>query len=262
MTTKEQREKAIEKIKLMSEITESNAAFFGEISAASGRIQVLMDKYHIEWAEIYASQENDNSDVFASVDADTVICRTVAWHWGLADVIARMTHTKHFRGGRYSENGVEKSADIYNPNYKNSNKRKRVNFFKTFGFYGEENSAKLAAGLFQKWLARIDIASLTETQKEKRKGMVNNARVYRNSFLDGCIEAMMSKVLASENERKEEMSTALMVVDDKVNDAYVDFSKNFGSINIGGNKKYSAAGYQHGKRYGVAINPMAKEIEQ
>jgi len=262
MTTNDKnRIKAIEKIKLMSEITEDNGAFSGEIAAASSRIQSLMNKYAIEWAEIYVSQENDNAEKFINASADVVISRTVAWHWKLARIISRITHTKHYRNSKYSAEGVVKSADIYNPNYKKLKNPKKAYSYKTFGFYGEENSAKFASELFAKWLARIDVESLIAMKKAKSANKNIDARIFRKSFLDGCVEGMNERIDEENAKMNQLSSNALAVVDSAVNEAYKKFSENFGTTSIGRNRTYSAEGYANGKLYGKSINLSAKEIK-
>lgn len=265
--TKPNRDKMIETIQKLMEVTEDNKAFENEIAVASAKIQALMEKYSIAWGEILGKKEEDLTEKFESAAADSVLYNTLAWNWSLARVIARVTHTKHYRTKVYSEEPVEKETMRYNPGYKKQREPIR-NKYRTMAFYGEPANAELAARLFSKWLSRVDLMSLEARKlysKKVKAGEIDNPvdpRVYRRSWLKGCLDAMMKKVLAQEEERATQAEKAMVLYDDRVEAAYEEFSKGFGKVNVNGGRQLSFEGLMDGAEIGEQINVAAEKLKE
>ena len=251
----EKRQQVIEKLtKLMAFQGEDAHAFQGEIANASTLIQTLMDKYSISEAELQtASSEKDTREAEEQFDNRTsefALHGVKKWHWDLAKLIAHITHTKHYISQGRGESFIS--------------------------FYGSSGNREAAAMLFTQWVTAIDHMAKQATNARTRE-LINeygyqpkfrqhlraedSLTFYRASWIEGCIVGMNEAVRKQEAERSREMSTALMVIDEKLVKAYRQFaSVGFHNIRVKGSRAVSAAGYESGKQAGQGINLTAKPL--
>lgn len=282
MTT--QKDKIIEQILKLSELTRENSgAFQGEISNASAMIQKLMDKYSISQFDLDSKESEKIDREFTNKPSDAVLFSVLSWHWSLAKLISRITHTRNYVTTCRSSEPVARTAEFIRDR---TYQAKKKNSYRAICFFGSPENVSVAAELFYEWIVRINtMASLASTEyMEKKKqvekearhilfsdkreyymhmkamGVESSAMVYRNSWLQGCLNAMNEKVRQQETEREPETSKGLILYKDAVNLAYADFSKDFNKVNSGGIKSFSSAGYNAGVKAGskISLHPTKK----
>ncbi len=253
------RTKIIETIAKLSAMTNPNAnAFQGEINNAAAKIQELMDKYSITQDELDAkNMETSKQEMnrgFESKGAEYVIKGVKNWHWRLADVIGRITHTKNY--ARTSGTRC------------------------TMVFYGDPNNSTIASSLYTEWVQIIEAMSISATDdywkvvmkkynyagwlKEKKANGYSDKFMdtvpfeertthYKSSWLEGCIQSITKAVQNAEDERSKEVSTALVVYDAKLNSEYAIMTKRFTTMKVSRPRGHSDAGYAAGREAGSKI---------
>lgn len=258
------REDIIRRIRAMQELTnpESNA-FSGEISNASAMIQTLMDKYSISEIDLAMADNQKIEDAFKAERSDAVLFNVVKWHWSLARLVAKVTHTRHYQKPIYSNSGFMKSGR----NWRRDKKKGPRRYANTMAFYGSPDNVTVACEMFLEWFTRIEVISIQavdEYLKAKKQYIkihgsaqfsefAVDGRTFRRSWIDGCLSAMFSKVREQEKERDEGTSAALVLYKDKVDDAYKEFSKGFRKSSGHGYTTFSGAGYAAGESVGSSL---------
>lgn len=266
MTT-DARSRIIKTIAKLSKMVDPDAnAFQGEINNAAAKIQELMDKYSISQAELQAAQVNSSNkemdEQFATKTAEYTIKGVKAWHWALAKVIATITHTKYYATSGYKT-------------------RHHMQFF------GELGNSEVAASLFAEWVQVIEAMAISATddywkvvmKKYNYSGWLKDKKAngysdkfmdtvppeerttyYKISWLDGCVTGIKHAVEAQEEKRAKEVSTALVLYEEKVELAYKSLSLKFkhvkvnsarGSSNIGRDQ-----GYEAGSKIKIGLNKV------
>jgi len=248
------KQKVIELIAKMSALTEDSGAFQGEIAAASSKIQQLMDKHAIEWNDIHSHranvQEKEMAKVFTSESADFRHGAIKKWHWELARVIARATHTRHYSYG------------------------------KQMTFFGVKENAEIASQLYLLWLGNIqdmakkatraNIVSLREKYGRRpkfRQWIIENTdeenpRYFGASWITGCISAMNENLRGQEMEREENKASAnaITLYKREIDVEYRKLSSHFRTVKTGGSRGFSSSGYAKGKEAGSNISLGSKPI--
>ena len=265
MTT-DARTKIIETIAKLSAMMNPDAnAFQGEINNAAAKIQELMDKYSISQAELQAAQvdssRKDFDQQFATKTAEYTIKGIKAWHWALAKVIAEITHTKNFSRGYGTRHHMQ--------------------------FFGESANSEIASNLFAEWVQIIEAMAISATddywkivmKKYNYAGWLKDKKAngysdkfmetvpyeerttyYKISWLDGCVLGIKHAVHKQEEKRSQEVSTALVVYEEKVELAYKSLELRFrtvkvnharGSSNIGRDQ-----GYEAGSKIKIGLNKV------
>lgn len=253
--TSEQKDKIIDLISKMSALTATDSgAFQGEISNASAKIQELMDKYSITWAEVHGKmadkQSKEFEDAFTTQNSDYVHKKVLKWHWKLARIIARVTHTKYY-----------------------------VTRDTTMVFFGTTENASIASSLYTLWVANITKMA-KDACEVHRKNMVEEYgnrpkfwtslpkelqwRYYFNSWIDGCLDGMNSNVYEQEQHREKEVEKAIVLYTRKVEEEWDNFTESmrFKKVNTAGNGSsvFSNAGYTSGKTTGSSIKIGSKGV--
>jgi hypothetical protein len=247
------KQKFIDMIGKLSQMTSKDSgAFQGEISNASAKISLLMDKYSITWADIHADQAAKQSkeyeDAFTSKPSDYVHKKVQKWHWMLARIISHFTHTRNYLGGS-----------------------ERMTFF------GTEENAKIAATLFTLWITNIN-SMADNSLKSHKKAMLKEfgdhknfwsslpedlqPRYYRTSWVLGCLDAMRKNVDEQEKVRTVETTNAIALYKAEIDKYYQIFAKeNLKSIHVKSSvKNFSDVGYNAGHTTGSGIKLDSKPI--
>lgn len=246
------KSKVIEMISKMSALTKDSGAFQGEISNASAKIQELMDKYSITWAEIHSVEADKQSKeyemAFTSKPSDYSFKKVQAWHWRLAKLIAKVTHTRHYLSG-----GT------------------------IMMFFGTTENCQIAAMLYTLWVTNIKAMSEQATKAHRLKMLRDfphrpnffatlppefQLKYYRNSWIAGCLDGMFSNVVVQENSRDVQTSNAIVLFTKEIDRHYKDFKEayNFQSVHVKGMSAKSNTGYEAGVRTGKNISIGAKPI--
>lgn len=263
--TNEKRNQIIEQIRKLQEIANPDSgAFQGEISNASAMMQKLMDKYSISQMEIDASRNDEIDKAFESKTSDTVLFSILHWHWKLARVVARITHTRHYSTSRYSSTPVRKTSALAEE-FPNDKRSYRSGEYNSISFFGDPKNVEIACELYLEFLFKIDRMSAIATDEyskyQYKKINFEHPRVYRNSWREGCIDAINKKVREQEETRSEDTSNSIVLYTKQVDKAYNDFSQNFTKLNSsGGGSSFSSAGYSSGKEAGsnMSLTPTKK----
>jgi len=270
MTT--ERERIIAQVRKLSDLANpESGAFEGEIANASAAMQRLMDKYSISMGEVYESKNAEIDEKFASQNADAMFGAVRSWHWTLARVIARITHTRHFSTGTHVKYGDAPKKTLYG--YERD-------WGKTIGFYGKETNAEIAASLFVEWLNKLTLMAMQATgeycttlvaahnalgsYQVKSAYRISNLRhrhpnVYRVSWIEGCLSAMMKSVREQESDRSKSTSVALMVVDKKIEVNWQEFSKHMNHVSLEATMT-NMAGYSAGEAVGSTLHIGQKAV--
>jgi len=266
------RSKILEKVRKLSEITNPDSgAFPGEIANASALMQKLMDEYSISIGEVLEGQNQKYDEAFKSADADLMLGLVKSWHWQLARIIARITHTRHYSTGSYDHDGKRTPF---------GDKRTRG---RTIAFYGPGSSAEMAADLYGEWVARMTLMVLQATSKycqelmEVHNGMYVNHQVksaykirnlgehhpnvFRNSWLEGCLSEISSSLYQQEKARSSGTSSALMVVEKQIDLKWMDYSKSFTTTTRSDSGMTNSRGYYSGKEAGASIHIGQKAVD-
>lgn len=266
--TEDRRKQILEMIAKLSRITKESNAFQGEIENAASKIQELMDKYSITQGEV--DEVNASSDSrelereFESKSADYLVRGIVKWHWDLAGVIARITHTRHYCRS-YRRTG-------------------------TFIFFGEQANVEVATALFIEWVQVIEVMAVSALDdrwkylmkkydysgwlREKReRGYADDkfmdsipfeerTTYFKASWLQGCIDGICHAVSEQERLREEKVGTAIVLYQDKVDAAYAIMAKEqgFRGVSIKSSRLYSRQGYNDGYNTGKGITLNSKKI--
>lgn len=242
------RQSIINKIAQMQSLTNDSGAFENEASIAARKIQELMEKYSISWAEVHQSeaikQSAEYEKVFEDRPAEFIHGFVKKWHWDLARIIARITHTKYYlRGGKY----------MY--------------------FFGVEENAKIAAALYAEWVVTIDAAA-KHALKKYRSWLVSKfytgqknfyttlpreyrTDTYRESWIVGCLEGILLNVVQSESK-----SSALVLYDEEVTKKFHERNPKLKKVNVRQMNMSSMAGYSAGKDFGLNVNLQSKKLEK
>lgn len=252
------KKKIIEMLQKLSAVANPDSgAFAGEMSNASAKIQELMDKHSITWAEVQAKEAEDQhremKKEFTNKRSEYTFRGIKQWHWNLAGLIAYITHTKE-----YAKTGRVGGSP-----------------FGYMMFFGNPDNVEAAAELFAQWTILItDMAN--KAMKARKREMLRlfgdrpnffaslppemQLTYYRSSWISGCISGMWTNVQRVEEERPPEVQNAIMLFKKDLSIAYEDFSKGFAKIGGGGSSGYSDAGYAAGKETGSSLSVGAKGI--
>lgn len=259
-TNAEIRRKILERVVKLSNMVSPDAnAFQGEINNAAAKIQELMDKYSISAEDVEAAKSGADSkqDEAFTEGSGCKIDGIKPWHWVLANAIARVTHTRHYALTNRTTAWMK--------------------------FFGRGGNSEVASSLFSEWSQVIEAMAESATDdywkvvmkkyhyadflKQKKLGLTHGkfmdsvpygerTTYYKRSWLDGCVDQIMQAVREQEKTRTDETSTALVIYDEKLTEAYNDFSKNFRSAKSAVRKTrgYSEVGYGAGREAGSTIN--------
>ncbi len=255
MTT-DNRDKILETLLKMSALTEEGSgAFQGEISAASAKIQQMMDKYSISWAEVHAKQAADQAKEFekefAGQPADYVFKSIKKWHWQLAHLIERVTHTRCYSSGWRQAHHIL--------------------------FFGTEENAAAAAQLFALWVVNLEAMSLQSLKEYKRsllrkyKDRPNffsslpydeQPKNYRESWVRGCITEMNKNVREQEVAREPAVENAIVLFHEELKRQWDKFAADFvyKKTSSRSSSSTSVAGYTNGQKAGAGITLGSKSI--
>lgn len=270
MTDTTARQEILRKIAQLSKFKSTDSgAFQGEVSNAAGLIQKLMDKYSISQGEVEETiAQNETKaveEVFKSKASDYVVHGLVKWHWDLAGAIARITHTKNYFG-IYKRTGVAK-------------------------FFGAEGNVEVATNLFAEWVQIIESMAISATDdywkvvmkkydyagflaRKKENGWGREMKFmdevpfserttyYKQSWLDGCLTAILTSILKQERERTKDMSNAIVLYNDKMLIKYDEFAalEKMRPAKIARVKVYSDQGYRDGHETGSKIKIGSSRI--
>jgi len=281
----ENRDKMIERIRHMIEMQSVDAhAFEGEISNAAALVQRLMDKYNITLAEVELSGNKEFEQKFDGKESTTEVGGIQQWHWLLAAAIGRITQTKQYSSTRYTQG---KRAGKKGRHGQENRQRQA---YKVICFYGKDDNVAIATILFDQWVITIHKMALTATREYteelerhlseeygkkidlRRKGgsqyrelgvdLEDTPRVFLDSWLKGCTIAINHKLEEQEESRSKKTSTALMVIQSKLDVAYEQFtSKGFSTAKAHGSRRTNVAGYVAGSVAGNSISIGSKELE-
>lgn len=273
--TDDRRKQILEMIAKLSKITKESNAFQGEINNAAAKIQELMDKYSItsmEVDEVVAKgDDNEFKAAFESKFAEYQVKGIVKWHWDLAAIIARMTHTKSYCTS-YGRRG-------------------------TFVFFGEKVNTEVATQLFIEWVQVIEMMAISALddywkvvmKKYDYKGWLKSKKdkelhhgkwpgyqdkfmntvpyeerttYFKSSWLQGCVDGLSHAVSEQEDSRNKEVGSAIVLYTEKVDEAYALMKKGmrFRSAHVAGGRVGSGAGYQSGYKTGKGLNLTRKKI--
>ena len=266
--TEDRRKQILEMIAKLSRITRESNAFQGEIENAASKIQELMDKYSITQDMVDEVNASSNSRElereFESKSADYCVRGIVRWHWDLAGVIARITHTRH-----------------YCRSYKRTG---------TFVFFGEQANVEVATALFIEWVQVIEMMAVSALDdrwkylmkkydyngwlmEKKERGYADEkfmdsvpfeerTTYFKSSWLQGCVDGIRCAVSKQEELREEKVGTAIVLYQDKVDEAYAIMAKEqkFSRVSVSSPKLYSSQGYEGGYKVGKGITLNSKKI--
>lgn len=272
----EKRKKIIDTIAKMQRIANPDSkAFQGEMDNASRMAKELMEKYIITEEELHAAaveeQIREVEEAYKEYAAEQTIHGLKQWHWDLARLISRITHTRY-----------------YSSSYRGTGKMK---------FFGQETNAEIAAAMYAEWLPTIEhmaYRALVEYARELERKYDykawergknawvaggNDRRDYpkfqetiphheratnfKSSWLTGCLRGMREVIDEQERARDRQATSALAVYDQRLADQYQRWAKAIGmrSANIRGNGRgFSEAGYSRGTETGSSINIGAKRM--
>lgn len=271
-TSPERRKKILEQIAKLQRIANPDSnAFQGEINNATRMIMELMDKYNISEVDVHeANIEAEKKEVeeqFKPYKAEQLIKGIKQWHWSLAHIIERVTHTKAYQKA-YRNNG-----HLY--------------------FFGSDTNAQIAAALFADWVGIIEDMSLKavrqyarEMEKKydyatweagKRKAVAEGEGEYYPKFQDtipyrerttyfkpnwlsGCVAGMLEVVVEKERARDTHAKHALMVVDQNMMVRYKQFAVGFGTVNLKQARGSSLVGYERGQQVGRSIDITSSRV--
>lgn len=248
------RAEIIAKVRKLAAITNPDAnAFQGEMENAAKLISKLMDEYTISWGEVRAAEVSEQQaelrDAFVSMQAENFIKGIMQWHWQLAALIARVTHTRHY--------GSTKGKGAW------------------MKFYGAETNARVAIGLFMEWsliIERMGVNAYSSRFKALRAkyGRGDNLmeRVpaderltyFKPSFIQGVVDGMTAVVDRNERERSAETKYALMVVSTALTKSYNELARGFRTVHARTPRRHSEAAYNAGRKVGENIDISAKRV--
>lgn len=249
------------------------------MSNASAMMQKLMDKYSISEMEIDASRDNQFKKEFEDKSSDTIMFNIMKWQFDLAHLIGRITHTKSFARKVVSKEGFRKTIEYSkDPNYKR-------NVAWTMIFFGDPTNVTIACELYYEWILKMDAMSakaVDEYVAERRKlekkykaagfdkGEIAmqlmrdpryrfNGRIYRKSWIDGCIMGISLKVMEAEKSREPEVQTAIVLYDKSIEEEYK--KKKIRQV-AGSQSQQSAEAFNAGAKVGVniSITPTKKLV--
>lgn len=262
------RRKMLEKVRALAQLANpENGAFENEAAVATAAMQRLMDKYSISMAELMEEETRKLDQVMVDLESTASLHEITAWHWRLARVIGRMTHTKHY--GSYN-------TGSYNWRTKTGRRDKRI------AFYGPEDAAKLAGDLFAEWLVRIELEADLATKRyaEQLKDEWNSDNperpvksaynikglgedhplVYKSSWLSGCLSGLDHAMWEQEKERSQQTSSALAIYDGKLAEAWNEHSKGLKSVSMNSTGSRNGAGLRDGRSAGASMHIGQKKV--
>ena len=259
------RSKIIDQIRKLMEITNPDSgAFEGEMANASAAMQRLMDKYSIDMVEVHEADNVVVDEAFGTKNADAMFGVIKQWHWHLARIIGRITHTKHFSTAKHSESDTPmKTAYGYERTWG-----------KTIGFYGKESNAEVASQLFVEWLNKLTVMAMVATGEYCKilcsgYGVASAYRisglgedhpnVWRASWLKGCLRTIENSPIDQEQERTEKIESALVLYDENLAAKWLEHSKGFRTISFGDNA-FNVAGYHSGSEVGATLHIGQKAV--
>lgn len=267
-----ERQKILDTIYKLSQIANpDNNAFANEMAVAATAMQRLMDKYSISPEEIFSIQ-NKEIDNFFEKQTDCMFGRISRWEWWLAQIISKITHTKHYSQSIYAEKGKETiKGDI--------------RFYgKTIGFWGRETNVASACSLFQLWLVQINVMASIATSDHCRTllklynaeaghHIYNNAysipnlgsshpNIFKTSWLEGCMSAISRSLSAEEAERSDKTSMALAIYDKNLQEEWEKHSSHFRKNKVRDNSRINMTGYLQGLSDGSNIHINQKNLKE
>jgi len=236
MSDNAEREKILQKIRNLAAVADpASGAFQGEMENAAKLMQKLMDQHAVQWSEIFLNKsEQERSDLFGQCTGKILLGTVKVWHWMLARLIARITHTKH-----YVTSG-------YGPTARDPHKNHRGKYM---SFFGTLSNAQAACNLYDDWVVILDdmakkASSVYCKELTKKYGVKNpiqhfsqiiyeadllgdyltmdqdHPNVWRHSWLMGMIDGIRDALTKAEEERTEETSKVLVVLDKELLGAY------------------------------------------
>lgn len=251
------KEKMIDTIlKLGAIASQDSGAFAGEMANASAKIRELMAKYSITEFDLNMRKADKESKEYASMFTDKPASfkfkQTQAWHWRLANIVARATQTRHYRRGNSA-------------------------YGRQFRFFGAEKNAEIAADLFAEWVVAISHMASVATHentmalvrkygaKKKFYSTIPQDEVpkhYRDSWIDGCLAGINEALSEQEREDTKTRSTALVLYKAEIDKHYEIFAKasRMTTVRVGGHSGFNGAAYTEGKKVGKGINITAKKV--
>lgn len=243
------KNKIIEMIAKMSALTADSGAFQGEISNASSKIQELMDKYSISWNEVHAhtydKQSKEYEEAFGDQSSDYMHKQVKKWHWDLARLIARVTHTRQFLSGS------------------------------RFAFFGTVENAEIASALYTLWVSNISKMSEDALKVHKREMLKEfgdhknfwsslpydlQPKNFKPGWIDGCLAGMLKNVAEQEQQRPKEAAASIVLYKKSVDIEYEKISKRFKTARVSRSSGFSNAGYAAGSKVGSSINIASKPV--
>lgn len=269
--TGKEREKILNTIHQLSKIANpENNAFEGEIANAAAAMQKLMEKYSISIEEVFASGNKEIDEAFKDAKSDAMFGSILKWHWFLGHIICKITHTKYYSAGKYSAEGIK------------TLKGSTRNWGKTIGFFGRESNVAMACALFTEWLIKLNSMAEQATSKychellEMENSRTPEARpftnayhipdlgsshpnVFRASWLQGCLETILTMLEQQENSRDSRTSTALAIYDAKIAEKWAEYSADMKTKKHFANS-LNLPGYLSGKAAGAAIHIGQKSV--
>jgi hypothetical protein len=238
-----------------------------------------MDKYSISQAEVELVGNKEVEQAFEKAVSTTVFKGLVSWHWTLAKVIGKVTHTKSYStfGTGYSPS---EQAKVARGRLGHSDSGKQIAFF------GTPENAAIATMLFDRWVILIadmgakacttwchelaamypeEYATLEKKSNYNFKYIPEDQKplVFKATWLTSCVLAMYKKVIDQEEERSKVTSSALVLYDDKVAAAYTLFSRGFTYSKTGRSfPKYSPEGAARGRSVGSNLSISMHDLPE
>lgn len=263
------RKTIIEQIAHLSKFTsEDSHAFQGEINNAAKLIQDLMDKYSISQQDLdLAKAEKQAEEVkqeFQEKRSDYRVHGLAEWHWTLAWIISRITHTKYYFG-TYKKEGTAK-------------------------FFGDQTNAEIAAVLFAEWVQIIMVMCESaiddhwkyliekyhykEFLARKKAGLEfghfmdsvpshERTTYFKSSWYKGCVRGIQTAIYEQERERETTATNALVVYHENLNQKFQDYSLaiKMKTIELKPTKVHSSIGYNQGYETGKKIKIGSRRIK-
>lgn len=265
--SKNDREDILRKVRALFRVSkEDSGAFQGEMENASKLMQKFMDEFNITIEEVALSDnEKEEQDNFTSVKADIGFGRMKIWHWYLARAISNITGCRNYAHSNMGHSARDPKGH-----------RRKI---QSPAFFGRPEQAQLSAELFAVWVVLIDdmakirvteyieelmaepdVRMMMEAQNVKQARHLKNMgehhpNIFRDSWLLGVIMGVLEAIEEREKERSKEMTTALLVINDRVDEAYSDYSKSFLTQNVRSSKgEINYGALTDGQQVGRGLN--------
>jgi hypothetical protein len=267
------RKKILEMISKLTKLTSKDSgAFQGEIDNAAAKIQELMDKYSISQAEVDEAKNEQAAktmeEEFKTQTAEYVIKGIKKWHMDFAQAVAEMTHTKRIPSV-----------------YSSGNSQRAV-----MNFFGVKENTEVASAIFVEWVQIIQIMCESAVDdhwkylmkeydyaghlKEKKESGYGDEKFqdripyeerttyFKPSWLQGCVDSIISSVRQQNAKRAKEMTNAIVLYKEKVEEKFIEaYEGKTEKFNLRSGKVASNIGYSRGREAGSKINLGSKRIK-